>query len=196
MTSNSAIARELTSRHRHTRESIRHWCARAVTGPSVIRVFEKGTKDDLMPMLLRVPIEQLPMLSDKTAFEAWFEKQLEPVAKTLAKRNGRRKSVQPGIKWGHAAKILAIYVRDVVLHSRYFEDEEVKRLTPWLFVPVDSKVMERLAHLGVQLPFNKIKEIATRDDFYLIQNLLSANCKLGVPRVVFDDVWADRSPVA
>ena len=193
MMTNPALARELTLRHRQTRESIRHWCARAVTGPSVIRVFEKGTKDDLMPALLRVPIEQLPALPDRRAFEAWFEKQLEPVAKTLAKRNARRNSVQPGIKWGHAAKILAIYVRDIVLHSRYFEDEEVERLTPWLFVPVDSKVMERLADLGVELPFHKIKEIATRDHFYVVQNLLGANCKSGVARVVFDDVWADRS---
>lgn len=196
MTLNTAVANDLRRRHSRARETSRHWCARAVTGPSVIRVFAKGTKEDLLVALPRVRIDQISELDDRAAFEQWFERQLAMVAKVIARRNSRRASVNPGLKWGHAAKVLALYVRDVVLHTRYFTDEQVARITPWLFVPVDSMVMMRLRELGVRLPFRQIKAIATRKDFYVVQDFLLDSCSSDMARVIFDDLWADRGPVA
>jgi hypothetical protein len=195
MTATPSIASELTLRHSRTRDSVRHWCARAATGSSVIRVFERGTKEDLLRTLLRVPIEAMPHIAGPRQFEEWFEGQLERLARVISSRNKANPRVNPGLKWGHAAKVLALYLRDVVLHSRFFTDAEVERVAPWLFVPVDSKVMERLSNLGVELPFTQIREIATKADFYVVQNLLADSCAPGIARVVFDDVWADRDPV-
>lgn len=196
MASTASISNELTLRHARTRESVRHWCARAATSSSVVRVFAPGTKEDLLRVLLNVPIEALPRLSDQKEFEGWCETQLAAVARAVSQRNKTNPRVNPGLKWGHAAKVLALYLRDVVLHSRFFTDGEVARIAPWLFVPVDSKVMDRLRDLGVQLHFRQIRQIATRHDFYVVQNLLADNCAPGIARVVFDDVWADRGPVA
>lgn len=165
MNATSAIAGELALRHSRSRVSVRHWCARAATSSSVVRVFAQGTKVDLLRVLLGIPIENLPTLVDRKHFEEWFEKQLARVARTVSARNKTNKRINPGLKWGHSAKVLALYLRDVVLHSRYFSDAEVGRIVPWLFVPVDSKIMERLSDLGVELPFSRIRQIATKADF-------------------------------
>lgn len=196
MSANDSIAKELRLRHSRTRESVRHWCARAATGSSVVRVFERETKEDLLQTLLTVPIEAMLDMAGRNDFEEWFEDQLERVARAISRRNKTNPRVNPGLKWGHAAKVLSLYLRDVVLHSRFFTDSEVARIAPWLFVPVDSRVMERLTGLGVHLPFKQIRQIASKDAFYRVQNLLANSCDPGIARVVFDDVWADRDPVA
>ena len=42
-----------------------------------------------------------------------------------------------GYKWGHATKILTLYIREFVLNSRYFTDAQVQAILPWLYVPID-----------------------------------------------------------
>ena len=165
MTVTASIATELSLRHSRTRESIRHWCARAATSSSVVRVFERGTKDELLRALLRVPIKEMPRLGGRHEFEEWFEKQLDRIARAISSRNKANPRVNPGMKWGHAAKVLAIYLREVVLRSRFFNDAEADRIALWLFVPVDSKIIERLSELGVRLPFKQIRQIATKKNF-------------------------------
>jgi hypothetical protein len=187
-----SIAKELRVRHERSTASIRHWCARAATGSSVIRVFAPRTKELLLRELINVPIEEMAHLKSRAEFELWFEQQLELVATAIAKLNKSNKRVQPGLKWGHSAKVLSLYLRDVLLHSRFFSDDVVARVKPWLFVPVDSRVINRLKELGFRTPFRQIREIATREQFYVVQNCLVAGCDPGMARVVFDDVWADR----
>lgn len=191
-----AIGHELRMRHSRTRETVKHWCARGATSSSVVRVFEKDTKEDLMRALRDVPVESLPKMTGCEEFEAWFETQLSHVAHVIKKRNRTNPRVNPDLKWGHAAKVLALYLRDIVLHSRFFTDVEVTRITPWLFVPIDSRVIERLTDLGVRLPFRQIRQIASKDTFYAVQDLFASGSGQGIPRVVFDDVWADRNPVS
>jgi hypothetical protein len=170
----------------------RHWCARDATGPSVIRVFAKGTRPPLLDALLELPVTEISRLRSKAEFERWYERQLEKVARSLRKTNRGSQRVYPGIKWGHAAKVLSIYLRNLILHSRFFPNRVVHRVKPWLFVPVDSYTIKNLKGCGVEPPFNHIREIATRGRFYFAQNLLGERCPRGVARIVFDDGWADR----
>jgi hypothetical protein len=186
------ITKELLLRHERSPEVPRHWAARDATGASVIRVFAKGTRPALLKQLVELPVEEIGALRTKEDFEKWFEAQLREVTNTLKTKNRTNERVQPGLRWGHGAKVLAIYVRSLVLRSRYFPDQVVNRVKPWLFVPVDGFLMKRLKACGVRPPFTKIREIATRDDFYFVQNLLAKHCPSEVSRVVFDDSWADR----
>jgi hypothetical protein len=142
--------------------------------------------------LVQLPVEEIPKLRRQNDFERWYVHQLHKVGRVLQRRNRKNLRVQPGLVWGHGAKVLAIYIRSLVLHSRYFSDPVVSRVTPWLFIPVDGNVIKKLKSCGIKPPFSKIKEIATKADFYFVQNLLSERCSPGVPRVVFDDSWADR----
>jgi hypothetical protein len=186
------LAEELSLRFHRSREAPRYWSARSATGPSVIRVFVAGTRPALLNTLVRLPVEEIPRLRTKQEFEGWFELQLGKIGRTLQKENEDNHRVQPGLVWGHGAKVLAIYLRSLVLHSRYFPDRIVNRVRSWLFIPVDSYVIKRLKRCRVPPPFSKIREIATRRDFYFVQDLLAERCAPGVPRVVFDDSWADR----
>jgi hypothetical protein len=166
--------------------------AREITGPSVIRVFRKGTRLGLLKVLTRIPVDELRHLP-VGQFNSWYERQLGIVARQLSELNSRNQRVQPGLKWGHGAKVLSLYLCYVVLHSRYFSDREVSRLAPWLHVPVDGLVMARLRVLGCRLPFRAIREIDSTEKFYIVQDMLQEAAEpAGVPRVWFDDNWAVR----
>jgi hypothetical protein len=60
-------------------------------------------------------------------------------------------------------------------------------------VPIDGVVIRGLKALGIPPPFTKIKEIDTREKFYWVQYALEGPARsVGVPRVWFDDIWADQ----
>jgi hypothetical protein len=189
----SVLDRELARIKSRHREAIRARWARSVLGASVIRVFSPGTKDAVLPYLTALDVDSLPRLKTRKQFEKWYERNLSDLARIVAKHNRGNSRIRPGLKWGHSAKILSLYLRDIVEHSRYFSDSVARRICPWLFVPVDSKVLGRLGSLKADVPFDRIREIATRKDFYSIQRRFEKSCeRVSVPRVWFDDNWAVR----
>ncbi len=166
--------------------------ARGVLGSSVIRVFTKGTKPSLLPLLAALPAEDLRKLNANT-FPRWYEHQLDRIVSIIAPLNASNRRVHPGLKWGHAAKVLSLFLRDIVLHTRFFDDGQVERISGWLYVPIDSVVIDRLGVLGIPLPFEKIREIDSAKKFHEVQDLLAREAvRAAVPRVWFDDNWADR----
>lgn len=187
-----ALGAEFDRIRREHPAAIRKRIIRACLGGSVIRVFAQGTKPGLVRVLERLPVDDLPTL-DRTAFEAWYSVQLERVARELRKLNAGNPRLQPGLKWGHAAKVLSLYLRDLVSHTRYFDDRTAQRLESWLHVPVDRIVIRRLRNLGVCFDFRGIREIDSQAKFLQVQQCLEAvAAPMGVPRVWFDDNWADR----
>jgi hypothetical protein len=175
------------------RQAIRKTVARVVLGPSVMRVYAKGTRDALLPLLSRIEVDAVVRFRTQDQFSDWFDKHVGHIAKLIDQQNPRNSRIRPGIKWGHATKIMAIYIRDLVLSSRYFSDSDAARVSFFLHVPVDSVVIGRLKKLGSRQPFSKIKEIDTREKFYGVQEALTAAAQpLGIPRVWFDDNWGDR----
>lgn len=164
-----------------------------VLGASVIRVFEKGTTDILSPILSDLNLDSLQEIYSQDSFSKWFDTQVDKVASGIKRLNAENHRINPGLQWGHATKIVALFVRDMVLSSRYFDDAELKRISYFLHVPIDGIVIERLKKLCVSLPFSKIKEIDSRKKYYDIQDILTNAAKeAGIPRVWFDDNWGDR----
>lgn len=173
--------------------AIRRRVARVSTVSSVIRVFEKGSKGDILRALDRIDLDGLTKVRTQSAFDRWFRKSLNTVSRAIALKNRRNKRILPGLKWGHSTKVLCIFVREIVLHSRYLPSKVVDRIEPFLYVPVDSVVMGALKDVGVPPPFKRIREIEKPADFYWAQNVLGAEAaEVGVPRVWFDDVWVER----
>lgn len=166
--------------------------ARAALPASVTRVFQPGTKTALVGVLSRLPVDEIPSLGGEREFRGWFERQLELVADAILAINPLqvRRQIHPGYKWGHGTKVLALYVRDVVLYSRYFSEAEVELISPWLSCPIDGIVLEYMRRLGVPLGVAQIKEIDTREKYWAIQDRLEeAATAAKVARVWFDDVW-------
>ena len=160
------------------RKAIRITAARVVLGSSVIRVLKPGTKKDLLSSLVSVKVNEMCKLRNKGQFQRWFEKNLESLSKALNRHNAHNHRVHPGYKWGHATKVLTLYLREIVLNRRYFSDSQVKRTSPWLYTPLDGIVIKRLRRLGCPLPFKAIKEIDTPEKFYDAQDLLGVTCPL------------------
>ena len=104
----------------HHAEAGRYYFARVVLGSSVIRVFQKYSKPVIMRALLRLDIRSLGGIRSQKAYIEVFEDQLESLAQAIRRSNRQNNRVKPGLKWGHATKVLCLYHRDMVLHSRYF----------------------------------------------------------------------------
>lgn len=169
-------------------------CARSNLGASVIRVFAAGTKPLLTKALEEVAVDELRRISSEDSFKAFFERELSQIARVIKRTNPDNTRIYPGYKWGHASKVLCLFLRDVVSHSRYLHDSSVNRITPLLFVPIDGLNIRRLLSLGITLPFRKIKEIDSPSKFYAIQEQLGEVGRLtNVPRIWFDDNWASRA---
>ena len=167
--------------------------ARIVLGPSVMRVFEQGTTRRLLPVLERTNIPQLRRVTTQARYKRWFERNLERVAKAIEASNRRNTRIRPGLKWGHATKILCLFVREIVLRTRLLTDAEVTRLERFLYVPLDSVVRRELRGCGINLPGTGIKHICRPNHFYNAQDRMAeAAERAGVPRICFDDVWANR----
>ena len=167
--------------------------ARTVLGSSVIRVYQEDTKDFIMEALCKVDIEKLKKITSEAQYKEYFEKALNALAAVIKRTNKGNSRIYPGYKWGHATKILCLFLRDIVLHSRYLPDQQARRLSNWLYMPIDSVVMTRLKELGCRQPFNQINQIDTSAKFYDAQHLLKKAAKLEkVSPVWFDDNWANR----
>ena len=187
------LEREFERIKLHHREALKATAARVVLGSSVIRVFEKGTKKKMIPVLARISIGELYKLRNQRQFKLWFVKELNKVAVAVRKTNRTNCRIYPGYKWGHSTKVLTLYIREMVLKSRHFNDSQVKRISSWLYIPIDSIAIKRLRKLGVKLPFNNIKGICTSKMFFDTQDILAkAALKANVPPIWFDDNWGDR----
>src|SRR5687768_2158150 len=55
-------------------------------GYSVIRVFEKETKKDLIKILSRIPVEEVICLSTQEEFDGWHLQQVTKIYNSLKKR--------------------------------------------------------------------------------------------------------------
>jgi len=175
------------------RSAVPERVARVTLGASVMRVFAKGTRDDLRKALVGIPAEQLRSIPDDEKFREWFEVQLRTVGEAIHLKNTKNARVQPGAVWGHGTKVLTIFLREMVAHTRVFKDGEVGRIERLLYVPLDRITMDRLLKLGVPLPFRRIREIDSARKFYDVQSQLATAAKrVGVPPVWFDDNWGDR----
>ncbi len=171
----------------------RYFFARATLGSSVIRVFERKSKPVIMRALLKLDIRDLQPVRSEVAYRWVFEEQLEHLAQAIRRCNRNNNRIKPGLKWGHATKILCLFHRDMVVHSRYFNMPTADRLSRYLYAPIDNIVLERLVSLGSNPAVSGINGIDTKAKFYKIQSDLgSAAKKVKVPRVWFDDNWGDR----
>lgn len=166
--------------------------AKVVLGSSVIRVFRKDTKEKLVKVLKQIEIDNLRKLNSQNEYDKWFKINLNRLANVIKKSNPKRikKNIYPGYKWGHAAKILNLFVREIVENRRYFTDKEVLKLRFYLYVPIDSKIITAISKTHDKLNVTKIKEIKSEKEFDKIQNILKiAASEAKCPAIWFDDFW-------
>lgn len=175
------------------REVIKARVAKVCFSASTGRVFPKDSSAEIKKALPKIDVDHMLTIRSQEEFKTWFEQNLDAIVRVVPSSTSRGKIISEGARrWGYGAKVLNLYLRDIVLHSRYFTDDQAKQMENLLYVPLDGKVIDALEEVGVVLDFVKIKEIDTDEKFYGIQSLLGeAAAKGGVPRIWFDDHWVD-----
>lgn len=177
------------------RRAVQTKAARIVIGPSVGRVFAKDTVGRIWPVLDDMDLNKLARIDSQAQFRQFFEERLNRLARKIRTTNPENVNprIYPGYKWGHATKILCLFLNDMIVHRDFFATATANKLVHFLYVPIDSLVMKRLKQLGITLGFSQIKQIATKKAFYSVQDMLGeAARRVGVPRIWFDDNWGDR----
>ena len=177
-------------------ERVAKVCFSASTGrvfPKAQSKNEKSANDMIKEVLITIDVDNLLSIETEEAFKEWFKKNLDLVTDIIPTKNSHGENLSDGTRrWGYAAKILCLYLRDIVEHCRYFNPEQAQKARQWLYCPIDKKVMDKMRQCGENLSFKKIKEIDTEDLFYDVQKRLGeAADKVGVPRIWFDYVWSD-----
>ena len=161
-------------------------------GASLIRVFKEKTKHDILDALISVPIEDLRKINNESEFRAFYKHQLNRIEKAVLRKNARNRTLGKGLKWGHCTKILSIFIREVVLRSRICSNKEVKRLVPFLYVPLDSKVLRKLRDCELSEVPRRIKDLSTAGQFWNLQELIGRAAKeAGTFAIYLDDVWVE-----
>jgi hypothetical protein len=188
------LAEEFGRIKNNHKEAIKIRVAKVCFSGSTSRVFESKSSSGIKEKLRDIDVDELLKIETEAKFQIWFEKTLEEVVKAVPDKTSRGEEISEGArKWGYGTKILNLFVRDIVLHSRYFTDTQSERMQKFLYVPIDGIIIDKLCKSGEKLCFDKIKEIDTREKFYEIQNRLGrAASECGAPRVWFDDNWGNR----
>jgi hypothetical protein len=175
--------------------------ARVCFSGSTSRVFpkaksknEKSANDIIKEALRTIDVDTLPSFKTQEEFRLWFEEKLKLILDVIPQRNSHGKILSEGSrKWGYGAKILCLFLRDMIENCLYFSVDKVEETRKCLYVPIDDIIINKLGECGVTLPFSKIKEIDSSEKFYLVQNILGqVSEEIGVPRIWFDDNWGDR----
>jgi hypothetical protein len=172
--------------------------ARVTLGASVMRVFAKGTKEPLSKALIALPLHDLATkVRTDGQFARWYERALDSVHRVIMTRNAQNRRILPGSRWGHSAKVLSLFLREVFLCARWCDDAVASRVEKLLYVPIDNIVMKRMRQKGGIVKARSIKAISTRAQFQEMQDQLrTAARRAGVPAVWFDDAWAVRDAPA
>src|SRR5688572_7715832 len=160
-----------------------------VLGSSVIRVFVEGTKYSLLKCLDNIPIDEVIKIQSQTAYDKWHYKQVNKVYICLKSQRGNTKRIDndEGLKFGHATKIVNLFIGHLIFYSPYFKKKHTKCVYNFLHVPLDSKVFDALRVCSEQQVPSTIKEV-TKETYYSIQEEIRQHAvAYKIPPLCFDD---------
>ena len=98
-----------------------------ILGSSVIRAFSKGTKPLLMKGLKAIPINEIDQLTTQTEFDSWHKSQVGKIQTILVRGDKETARFGNGELYGHAAKVVNLYIGHLLLFSQYFKKVTINR---------------------------------------------------------------------
>lgn len=153
---NKDLLKEYQRIKKDHKKAIQIRAARVVIGPSVGRVFVPGSTKKIWPVLRDMDLNGLAGINTQEKYKKWFEGKLKDFAKIIRETNPNNTKIHPGYKWGHATKILCLFLNDMVVHRDYFDAKTANRLIYFLYAPIDGIVIKRLKKLGIRPDFSLI----------------------------------------
>jgi hypothetical protein len=118
-----------------------------VTFAAMIRLFAKGSKEEIVKMLSEC-FEKLPNIESHEnyaelheSFCAKFVEKINTAPKRL--KNGKTKPSSP-VSFGQAAKVLDIVIKVYVHYSNLPNDSVSKKVKPFLYGPIDNQILKYL----------------------------------------------------
>ena len=163
-----------------------------ILGNSVIRVFVKGTKVELIECFSNIPANQITAIQDQAEYDIWHFKQVQAVYKCLCSVRGNIGRLgHTGLLYGHATKLFNLFIGHLIFYSPYFNNNAVKKVKKFLHVPLDKKVFDALKVCSIENVPPSIKEL-TEESYYNLQEVIrNAASAYNIPPLYFDEYgWA------
>lgn len=162
-----------------------------ILGSSVIRVFSKGTKPALMKGLKAIPVNELNQLTTQTEFDSWHQSHVRKIQRILERSDKDRARFEKGELFGHATKVVNLYLGHLVLYSHYFKKVTINRVKYLLHVPLDSKVFIALRGEPSLIVPGSIKELKSGSYDKIQKAIREHALNAGLPAIYFDEyAWA------
>lgn len=191
MNSLDSVFYELSDLDFH-RKTIKKRIAKIILGASVIRVFEKHTKEKLLQCLLELEIDSVLSVQTETEYDKWHYEKVISIYDCLYKSNNEKYSNDlEGLMWGHSTKIFNLFIGHLFYYSFYFNNERNSLKAQFFFhVPLDSKVFSVLKSFQIKVP-KSIKSIQASDYKEIQKVFRDAAQRNSVAPLLFDDyAWA------
>jgi hypothetical protein len=167
---------------------VRRRISKIILGNSVIRVFKKGTKDDLLKSLGKLALSTLNNINSHELYDSWHAKKVNTIYHCLCKKNKVKfKRDLEGLKWGHSTKIFNLFIGHLVFYSPFLESGTNKSLRKLVHVPLDKKVFTKLREYKANHVPKSIKE-TTRIQYVNLQIKIRKEAeKRHLPPFYFDE---------
>ena len=138
------------------KRAVKKRIAKIILGSSVIRAFEKDSKPLLLNCLINLEVDTLATIKTESEYDKWHSRKITSIYNCLLKTNKRKfKKNLVGLKWGHATKVLNLYVGHLYYYSPYYGKLKRKFKAHLFFhIPLDSKVFAALKKCNVDVPKN------------------------------------------
>ena len=171
------------------RELTKQRIGKIVLGSSVIRVFVKGTKDALLKCLHKIPVERALYLHTQAEYDRWHYHQVKKVYNCLRYQRGNISRIgnNTGLEFGHATKIVNLFIGHLVFYSPYFKKKDTITISTFLHVPLDRKVFDALRACNVEGVPPSIKKV-DKTTYYRLQDEIRQHAKAHkLPPLYFDE---------
>ena len=146
--------------------------AKITLGNSVIRVFVKRTKIELISCLLKIPVHEITSIQNQSDYDKWHLKQVKKIYDCLCSIKGNISRLgHTGLLFGHATKLFNLFIGHLIFYSPYFPNSSVKKVKHFLHVPLDKKVFDVLKSCSVEDVPPSIKKV-TESSYYRLQEAI------------------------
>ncbi len=156
------------------RDKLQEYIANISIGSSTVRGRRAGTVGTVRNYLADLDLSSLQGLN-KEQFENWINEKTKDLQSKLD-QNCKE-------EWGLARKCLNIFLRNVFYNKYLYKEFKLRRIEPWLEVPLDSQVAKRLRKeregsvLRTWPWLNKLDQ-TTSEDYQKVAAKVSARNKL------------------
>jgi len=166
---------------------IRNIIEMGLTFSTMSRVFEKGSKEKIIPKL-EDTLGDFSHLNTEENYQDLHER----FCKWLTKEIKTAKGENENASWGHAAKVIDVVLKVYIYYCKLPSSEESKKIVPWLNAAIDTKILKHLKRQNKKSKISGVENLKQidRKQYEILQKMIQED--INQNRKMYPVQWDDR----